>query len=117
MPQFLSNEIVVVSLLGYKTQHINFNDLKKSNFVIKLTPTTMNIDEIVISATRWRQNAGNQPSKITTVSAREVQLQNPQTAADLLNVSGKVFVQKSQQGGGSPMIRGFATNRLLFSVD
>ena len=43
--------------------------------------------------------------------------QNPQTAADLLSVSGKVFVQKSQQGGGSPMIRGFATSRLLYSVD
>jgi len=28
-----------------------------------------------------------------------------------------VFIQKSQQGGGSPMIRGFATNRLLYSVD
>src|SRR5690606_12785909 len=46
-----------------------------------------------------------------------VQFQNPQTAADLLGVSGKVFIQKSQQGGGSPMIRGFATNRLLYMVD
>ncbi len=44
-------------------------------------------------------------------------MQNPQTAADLLNISGDVFVQKSQQGGGSPMIRGFATNRVLISVD
>ena len=26
-------------------------------------------------------------------------------------------MQKSQQGGGSPMIRGFATNRLLYSID
>lgn len=26
-------------------------------------------------------------------------------------------MQKSQQGGGSPMIRGFATNRLLYAID
>jgi len=43
------------------------------------------------------------PIKITS--------RNPQTAADLLSVSGQVFIQKSQQGGGSPMIRWFATNR------
>ena len=46
-----------------------------------------------------------------------MEIQNPQTAADLLGFSGKVFIQKSQQGGGSPMIRGFATNRLLYAVD
>ena len=34
-----------------------------------------------------------------------------------MSVSGQVYVQKSQQGGGSPMIRGFATNRLLYTVD
>ena len=42
---------------------------------------------------------------------------NPQTAADLLGLTGEIFVQKSQYGGGSPMIRGFSTNRLLYSVD
>ena len=46
-----------------------------------------------------------------------MRLHNPQTAADLLSVSGEVFIQKSQQGGGSPMIRGLATNRLLYTVD
>ena len=57
------------------------------------------------------------PKKITPIPKAEVEFQNPQTAADLLGISGKVYVQKSQQGGGSPMIRGFATNRLLYSVD
>ncbi|HQX96641.1 MAG TPA: TonB-dependent receptor, partial [Chitinophagaceae bacterium] len=37
--------------------------------------------------------------------------------ADLLSQTGAVFVQKSQLGGGSPMIRGFATNRVLLVVD
>ncbi len=41
---------------------------------------------------------------------------NPQTAADLVAM-GEVFVQKSQLGGGSPMIRGFATNRVLINID
>ncbi|HNP95517.1 MAG TPA: TonB-dependent receptor [Cyclobacteriaceae bacterium] len=75
------------------------------------------LDEVVVSATRWRQTSSNVPSKIITIPPREVSLQNPQTAADLLGISGKVYIQKSQQGGGSPMIRGFATNRLLYTVD
>jgi len=75
------------------------------------------LDEVVVSATRWSQTSTNVPAKIITITPADVVLQNPQTAADLLGISGKVYIQKSQQGGGSPMIRGFATNRLLYSVD
>ena len=39
------------------------------------------------------------------------------TSADLLDRGGYVFIQKSQLGGGSPMIRGLSTNRLVLSVD
>jgi hemoglobin/transferrin/lactoferrin receptor protein len=81
------------------------------------TTKTSYLDEVVVSATRWSQASGNVPSKIAVISTKDVTLQNPQTAADLLSISGKVFIQKSQQGGGSPMIRGFATNRLLYTVD
>ena len=40
-----------------------------------------------------------------------------QTSADFLGSSGRVFIQKSQLGGGSPMLRGFSTNRLLYALD
>lgn len=81
------------------------------------TTNEITLNEIVISATRWKQESKNIPSKIISISLKESALQNPQTAADLLGISGKVFIQKSQQGGGSPMIRGFATNRLIYTVD
>ena len=77
----------------------------------------INLDEIVVAASRWTQQADLQPIKITSLSREESNKYNPQTAADLLTLSGEVFMQKSQYGGGSPMIRGFATNRLLYSVD
>ncbi|MFN3940453.1 MAG: TonB-dependent receptor, partial [Chitinophagales bacterium] len=54
---------------------------------------------------------------IIAILANEVAFYNPQTSADMLAQSGQIFVQKSQFGGGSPMIRGFATNRLLMVVD
>jgi hemoglobin/transferrin/lactoferrin receptor protein len=82
-----------------------------------LIPSGVTLDAVVVSATRWNQPSNDIPGKITIIQSKEIALQNPQTAADMLAASGKVFIQKSQQGGGSPMIRGFATNRLLYSVD
>ena len=41
---------------------------------------------------------------------------NQQTTPDLLQSSGNIFVQKSQMGGGSPVIRGFETNKVLMVV-
>src|SRR5690606_22070447 len=54
---------------------------------------------------------------VVSINANDALFAQPQTTADLLSNSGKVFVQKSQMGGGSPMIRGFSTNRLLMTVD
>lgn len=90
--------------------------LSASEFEID-TLKNFRLDDVVISATRWQQSSGNIASKIIQINPSTVALHNPQTTADLLTLSGKVYMQKSQQGGGSPMIRGFATNRLLYIVD
>ena len=75
------------------------------------------LDEFVFSASRWCQESESQPVKISHLTYEEAAAFNPQTAADLLGLAGEVFIQKSQYGGGSPMIRGFAANRLLYSID
>jgi hemoglobin/transferrin/lactoferrin receptor protein len=78
---------------------------------------TGDLQNVVVSASKWEQRMNEIPNTIVKVDVREARLQNPQTAADLLAMTGQVFVQKSQLGGGSPMIRGFSTNRLLIVVD
>ncbi len=75
------------------------------------------LDEVVMSISKWEQQKKDIPNKIASIDAKSISFTAPQTSADVLQKSGKVFVQKSQLGGGSPMIRGFATNRLLLSVD
>ncbi|MDF2158139.1 TonB-dependent receptor [Algoriphagus sp. CAU 1675] len=115
--KFESSEKIEFRLLGYKKQVKTYHELKDLGFVLFLEPSSLNLSETVVSATRWVQSSENIPSRISAVSAENIAFQNPQTAADLLGISGKVYIQKSQQGGGSPMIRGFATNRLLYSVD
>jgi len=114
---FKGSEEIIIRRIGYKTKVISYAELESLSFELFLQPKPFNMYEIVVSANRWRQTSRDVPSEIITISPVEVELQNPQTAADLLEVSGKVFIQKSQLGGGSPMIRGFATNRLLYTVD
>jgi len=75
------------------------------------------LGEIVISVNKWEQKLNEVPNKIVKINKFDILRNNPQTSADLLSQTGAVFVQKSQLGGGSPMIRGFATNRVLLVVD
>lgn len=110
-------ELIEIRLLGYQTVKMSYAAIIEAELTILLNTEDMSLDEIVVSATRWNQSRRDIPGKITAVTAKEVALLNPQTAADLLGASGEVFIQKSQQGGGSPMIRGFSTNRLLYTID
>lgn len=75
------------------------------------------IGEIVVSASRWAQKKSEVPNRIVTITSKDIAFQNPQTSADLLGGSGEVFIQKSQLGGGSPMLRGFTANSVLLVID
>src|SRR5690554_1668840 len=114
---FKAVDKIEIRTLGYKTIITSYNELQAKSFEVFIEPSNLSLDEVVISATKWRQSSRDIPSKIISITPQDVALLNPQTAADLLGVSGQVFIQKSQQGGGSPMIRGFSTHRLLYSVD
>src|SRR5688572_25931005 len=75
------------------------------------------LESVVVSANKWEQKLNEVPNKIVKINKNDIIRNNPQTSADLLGQSGNVFIQKSQLGGGSPMIRGFATNRVLMVAD
>jgi hemoglobin/transferrin/lactoferrin receptor protein len=114
---FKSSMAIEIRSIGYETKVMSYAEMEKQGFQITLLHFGLTLDYAVISASRWNQSVQKVPAKVTTIHQDAVALQNPQTAADLLASSGEVFVQKSQQGGGSPMIRGFSTNRLLIAVD
>ncbi|TVZ48313.1 hemoglobin/transferrin/lactoferrin receptor protein [Olleya sp. Hel_I_94] len=103
-------------------QHIShtIHQVKKSNITnskVFLESNEQGLDEIVISASNFGQTKREIPKTIATINAKDISFTNPQTSADLLEGTGQVYIQKSQLGGGSPMIRGFSTNRLLITVD
>ncbi|MBP2834109.1 TonB-dependent receptor [Aquimarina sp. U1-2] len=115
--EFSNNE----KLFFTHTLHVPVSIVKsaliKSGAIVHLKEDQNQLSEVVISVSKWEQNKKEIPQKIVSISAEDISLATPQTSADLLQSSGQVFIQKSQLGGGSPIIRGFSTNRLLITVD
>lgn len=83
----------------------------------KDTIQLQNIEEIKINSKKISINKQQHPSQIDVLTKDKIEFQNFQTTADALSNSGALFVQKSQQGGGSPVIRGFESSRVLLLVD
>ncbi|WP_017733085.1 TonB-dependent receptor [Nafulsella turpanensis] len=113
---FKGAEVIRAHLLGYEPLIRSYTYLAEHDTIL-LEPADISLEQVVVSATRWNQSAREVPARINSITPAEIALQQPQTAADLLGASGEVFIQKSQLGGGSPVIRGFSTNRLLLTVD
>ena len=75
------------------------------------------LDEIVISANKIPEQRRTVAQQIHVVSPSWIRDLNAQNSADLIQNTGVVSMQKSQQGGGSPMLRGFEASRVLLMID
>ena len=85
--------------------------------VVSLLEKNIDLDEVTVSSSRFLEKKSDVPKRIESIRSSELQRMNQSSSADLLASSGAVFVQKSQLGGGSPVIRGFETNKVLLVVD
>ncbi|WP_339838760.1 TonB-dependent receptor [uncultured Flavobacterium sp.] len=83
----------------------------------KDTTNINHLEEVVLSTVRLPKKKQSLPIQVETIRLKQIEFQNFQNTADLLSNSGTLVVQKSQQGGGSPTIRGFEASRVLLLVD
>ncbi len=75
------------------------------------------LKEVVVSANKFEERKRNINQKIDVITQQNISAANTQNTGDLLIKSGNVFVQKSQQGGSSPVLRGFEASRVLLVID
>ena len=115
--EFKNNEIVVFSHLSYAVLRIKKSIIKSKNYIIYLTKESEQLDEVVISLFKKEEKTARIAEQIAVLNARDIQKVSPQTSADLLATIPGIKVQKSQFGGGSPVIRGMESNRVLLVVD
>lgn len=115
--KFYEDEEITFQHISYTTVSITKSEILSNGNIVVLGSNANALDEIVLSVAKFAQSKKDIPQKINSITSDDISFRNPQTSADLLKSSGSVFIQKSQLGGGSPLIRGFSTNRLLIAVD
>jgi len=114
---FKKNENILFSHISYEPQKIKKKILQEQKMVVFLNKQSAQLDEIVLSVFKKSEKTNRIAEQIAVVSSKEIQKISPQTSADLLATIPGIKVQKSQFGGGSPVIRGMESNRVLLVVD
>jgi len=117
LSKFSKKDLIYFQHASYETVSITYEELAVQGFKVFMVEKIIPVGEITISANKWEQDKTEVPNEILTLSSKNVSFNAPPTSADLIASSGEVAVQKSQLGGGSPMIRGFAANSVLLVVD
>jgi hemoglobin/transferrin/lactoferrin receptor protein len=107
---------LTVYQLGYMPKKMMVNP-DGSAPVLELTSRTVNLDEVVLSVNRTEESKINVPYNVEVIRQKDIEFINPPTSGDLLQNTGMVSLQKSQAGGGSPIIRGFEANKVLLVID
>lgn len=97
--------------LGFSFIFYNANCQAKEDSVI------LKLDEVTVVGTRFEQADRSLAQQVQSVSKSTINRLNQPTTAELLMQSGLCFIQKSQMGGGSPVLRGFEANKILIVVD
>lgn len=90
---------------------------KKNNLTVSLSSKIIMLDEIIFSANKVAEKKSDVPYLMEIIKQKDIEFSNQATSADVLQNTGAVFVQKSQLGGGSAVLRGFEANKTLLVVD
>ncbi|MBL7884160.1 MAG: TonB-dependent receptor [Bacteroidia bacterium] len=91
----------------------NSSNAQNDTTIVKL----INLEEVVFSANKAEEKKSDVPYSIEVIKAKAIEFSNSQTTADVISNTGNIMVQKSQGGGGSPIIRGFEASRVLMVID
>lgn len=110
---YMKTLVLITAFLFFTA--VVFSQQKQDTF--RVPQKEINLDEVVVSANNFNEKKKNIAQKIDVISAKTIAATNAQNTGDLLSSTGKIFVQKSQQGGSSPVLRGFEASRVLLVID
>lgn len=112
LSSFTLYEEIEIYHISYMYQKIVKKNIK--NNIIILKSNSIKIGEISVHSSLKTEENKTQVIRLNKSEIQESLSKNP---AELLEKYRGVNVQKSQNGGGSPNIRGFEANRILLVVD
>lgn len=106
-----------ISAVGFSTREVKIEDSSDTlRFVLE--PSVMMLSQGVVVTAKRQDDLSSEVSQSVTVVSQELLLQNgPRTTPEALMNQTGVWVQKTNHGGGSPIIRGLVGNQVLLLVD
>lgn len=113
---FSDNEILTFRHVSYVEFEALKRQLVKAKFVY-LQSKSEQLEEVFLSASKGEESLKRIAEQVAVFSSKDIQRTSPQTSADMLAEIPGIKVQKSQLGGGSPVLRGMEANRVLLVVD
>ena len=113
---FSNEKKIYFQLLGYSLLELDLNDIEDESIIL-LYQESQNLDEVILSVARSASNVNQIAEKVSVIKSEDLFISSPSSGAEMLELSPGVRIQKSQGGGGSPIIRGFEANRVLIVVD
>ncbi len=113
---FHEGDTVVFQHPSFITASFSKQDLARRKS-IELERKNIMIDEYVISASKYRESKLIIPYMVDVLEEKMLQESSGLTAAAILEGTGHILVQRTQGGGGSPILRGFEANKILLVVD
>ena len=105
-----------INYFGYVDQEIVLSCREKHDMTISLKPDVISLKTINIVGTSMADQA-DKPYEISTINKQTLRQFQSQTTVDALEQNGGAYIQRSQMGGGSPILRGFEANKVLLVVD
>lgn len=111
-----NQEEVNFTYIGFQSIKLPFYEIRQRSGHIQMLPEVEDLEEVVVIGRR-DDTPEDIPLTMEQITRKQIEWLQPQTAADALDKQGGVFVQKSQMGGGSPVIRGFEANKVLLVLD
>lgn len=82
-----------------------------------VTPVEVTVEEVVVTASRSEEPVFEAPSTIQLLAPDEIREAAPRSVPEALKYNAGVAVQKTANGQGSPIIRGFTGYRTLAMID
>ncbi|TRZ81552.1 MAG: TonB-dependent receptor [Sediminibacterium sp.] len=107
---FCKKNILLLAVMLNTGQFVNAQNSISKNDSINI------LSNAIVYANKFPTLSKNIVQRVVALTDK-VFIQQQANTADILTASGQVFVQKSQLGGGSPVIRGFEASRVLLMVD
>ena len=78
---------------------------------------SLDLNEVIFTGKKMKSNVFNAAESISIFNSKSLSLNSQRNTPELLNEAPGVFIQKTNQGGGSAFLRGLTGNQVLYLID